>query len=275
MTIVCSICSTKGGTGKTTTAANLGGILAALGQRVLGIDGDIQPGFSSYYSLEYTAPGGLTELITERDAAKRWVDVISSTSIDGLDMVVSNDSSGELQRWMESTPDGRIRLRRAVKELEGYDIVLIDSPGTRSPLLHSAILAGDFILSPIQPSKLSAQEFARGMVEAVEDVDGIFRDGNVGPLYGMVNAVERNGDSRAFIDALKEASFQRSKGRIRILDTQIPQLAVYKHAATAQLPVHQVEPTRKGPTNSAAATMLSLVHELFEHLSNSELESAS
>ncbi|MCF3972032.1 ParA family protein, partial [Pseudomonas aeruginosa] len=53
----------KGGVGKTTTAANLGGLLHDIGFRTLLIDGDIQPSLSRYYQLRYAAPFGLTQLV--------------------------------------------------------------------------------------------------------------------------------------------------------------------------------------------------------------------
>ena len=43
MAIAITIVSTKGGVGKTTLTANLGGLLADLGQRVLLVDADAQP----------------------------------------------------------------------------------------------------------------------------------------------------------------------------------------------------------------------------------------
>ena len=46
--ITITICSTKGGVGKTTLAANISGLLSDLGFRVLMVDGDIQPGLTSY-----------------------------------------------------------------------------------------------------------------------------------------------------------------------------------------------------------------------------------
>ena len=50
-TTVISVVSTKGGVGKTTLTANLGGLLAALGLRVLAIDADKQASLSKYYRL--------------------------------------------------------------------------------------------------------------------------------------------------------------------------------------------------------------------------------
>ena len=69
---VVSIISTKGGVGKTTTAANLGGLAADAGLRVLLLDLDVQPTLSSHYELDlYSAPGGIYELLAfnERDLA--------------------------------------------------------------------------------------------------------------------------------------------------------------------------------------------------------------
>ena len=45
---IATICSSKGGVGKTTLTANLGALLAELGLRVLLIDADKQPSLSSY-----------------------------------------------------------------------------------------------------------------------------------------------------------------------------------------------------------------------------------
>src|SRR3546814_19732667 len=59
---VVSIISTKGGVGKTTTAANLGGFVADAGLRVLLLDFDIQPTLSSYYELAHRAAGGTYEI---------------------------------------------------------------------------------------------------------------------------------------------------------------------------------------------------------------------
>ena len=53
---VVSIISTKGGVGKTTTAANLGGFAPMPGCAML-LDLDVQPTLSSYFTLDVRAPG--------------------------------------------------------------------------------------------------------------------------------------------------------------------------------------------------------------------------
>ena len=57
MALKVTVTSTTGGVGKTTLTANLGGLLADLGQKVLLVDADVQPTLSSYYPLEHRAAG--------------------------------------------------------------------------------------------------------------------------------------------------------------------------------------------------------------------------
>ena len=51
--VVISAVSTKGGVGKTTLIANLAGLMADLGFRVLMVDADVQPSLTKYYELEF------------------------------------------------------------------------------------------------------------------------------------------------------------------------------------------------------------------------------
>ena len=60
---VFGVVATKGGVGKTTVAANLGGLLADIGYRVLLIDADVQPSLSRYFALAHDADHGLTRMV--------------------------------------------------------------------------------------------------------------------------------------------------------------------------------------------------------------------
>jgi chromosome partitioning related protein ParA len=95
MAKIYGVVSTKGGVGKTSVCANLGGILADLGQRVLIIDGDFQQTLSSYYKIRQKAPQGLRTLITKADPS----DCISSSEIDNLAIVLSDDPRHNLVEW--------------------------------------------------------------------------------------------------------------------------------------------------------------------------------
>lgn len=268
MTLKVTITSTKGGVGKTTLTANLGGILADLGQRVLLVDADVQPTLSSFYPLDNLATRGLSGLITEASSNN----VVSQTSIPNLDLIISDDPEGALQNWILHTPDGRVRLKHLLASFNGmYDIILIDTQGAVGPLQDAAVLAADLLLSPIPPEILSAREFTRGTLGMLERLQPMtYLGAPVGPLYGLIYRMDRTIDAQRIVRELRRESGP-SHGQIRILDTVIPATVAYRESATAQTPVHQWEAKRSGPTLSARETMLNLVRELFPHLGDVEL----
>ena len=156
---VVSIISTKGGVGKTTTAANLGGFAADTGLRVLLLDLDVQPTLSSYFTLAERAPAGIYEMLAYNE--QRAEQLVSRTAIEQLDLVLSNDDRGELNTLLLHAPDGRLRLRHLLPTLAPhYDLLLIDTQGARSVLLEMAVLASNLALSPVTPEILAAREAA-------------------------------------------------------------------------------------------------------------------
>lgn len=262
-TLILTVTSTKGGVGKTTLAANLGGLLADLGQRVLLIDADIQPTLSSYYPLEHQASRGLTALMTEGDLESS----ISRTTV-GCDLVVSDDPEGRLQNWVLHTPDGRVRLKHTLAKLSRYEVIIIDTQGAVGPLQDAAVLAADVLLSPIPPEILSAREFARGTLGMLERLRPMqFLGAPVGGLYGVIYRMDRTVEAARIAAELRKESFAQSRGMIRILDTVVRDTIAYREAATNRTPVHLWEARRRGPSQSARDTMLALARELLPHLS--------
>lgn len=266
MALKITVTSTKGGVGKTTLTANLGAILADLGHRVLLVDADAQPTLSSYYPLQARAPLGLSALITEATCNE----VVSHTSIEQLDLVLSDDPEGMLQNWILHTPDGRVRLKHLLARFDqDYDFILIDTQGAVGPLQDAAVLAADLLLSPIPPEILSAREFARGTLQMLERLRPMACLGApVGALKGLIYRMDRTVDARRIAHELRCEIYGPSKGSVTILETVIPGTVAYREAATARMPVHRWESRRPGPTASAREVMCSLIRELFPHLSD-------
>ncbi|MBS3953093.1 MAG: ParA family protein [Methylomicrobium sp.] len=261
-----TIVSTKGGVGKTTLTANIGGILADFGYRVLLIDADPQPTLSSYYPLKVRAQHGLTQLMISASAAQ----VISQTRIDNLDIVLSDDPQGKLRDWIRDTVDGRVRLKYSLTQVAAqYDFVLMDTQGAVGPLQDAAVAAADFMVSPIPPEILSAREFVRGTVAMIQRLEPMARLGApIGPLRGVIYRQDRTVDARRIADELRKEAFLPSKGAITILNTVIPNAVAYREAATHKMPVHRFDRSRKGQAPSALETMQALAQELIPHLPN-------
>ncbi|MFK3602930.1 ParA family protein [Pseudomonas fluorescens] len=261
---VVSVVSTKGGVGKTTVAANLGGLLADAGLRVLLLDLDSQPTLSSYYALSQKADAGAYEFIALNLAMP--AQIISRTVIAGLDLIVSNDDQGRLSTLLLHAPDGRLRLRNLLDNFRArYDLLLIDTQGARSVLLEMAILASDLALSPITPEMLAARELQRGTLKLLSELEP-FRHLGIPPpplrlLLNQVNAIRV--DTRMIIRGLRETF--AGANNISVLDTAIPERVAYLNAASLGLPVQRVETrqSRERRSPSAMETMQALAIELF------------
>lgn len=268
MTIIISIVSTKGGVGKTTEAANLGGILADFGMRTLLVDADVQPSLSKYYPLESRAPQGLHAVITRGGSVS--FDCVSKTVIPRLDIILSDAPDGSLQTWLKDREDRLVIMKRAMRSpfvLENYDVVIIDTQGAVGELQKTAAMAANLMISPVNPSILSAREFASGTISMLEslnrmaDMSAEFRSGE---LVALIYAQERTNDSRAISDVIRQDF--RTSTRVRVLDTVVPASTVYKAAATAQVPIHRYDRRASGERVSGYEIMHRLVWELFSNL---------
>ena len=261
---VISIISTKGGVGKTTTAANLGGLVADAGLRVLLLDLDVQPTLSSYYQLAHRAPGGIYELLAFNE--RRLEQLVSRTAITGLDLVLSNDDRGELNTLLLHAPDGRLRLRHLLPTLAAqYDLVLIDTQGARSVLLEMAVLASDVALSPVTPEILAARELRRGTLQLIEDISPYRHLGIAPPpLHLLINRVHPVSSNAKLIQQALRDVFAGQVG-VHVLDTDVPAIEAYPRASTKGLPVHRVEYRQPLGRVAPAAleTMRALAGELF------------
>ncbi len=257
-----TVVSTKGGVGKTTMAANMGGLLADLGYRVLLVDADVQPTLSSYYAIHRQAPGGLFQLLVSGDTQN----VISSTVISNLDLIVSNDPTGQLANLLLHAPDGRTRLRHLLDQLDTpYDLVILDTQGSLGVLQDAAVLASDLLVSPLPPEMLSAREFSRGTVSMLGRLRPMSQLGlSVPPLVAVLNRIDRTRNAAQIAAALRDELFATSKDRIGLLNTMIPNLVAYREAASIGVPVHRHEPIRPPGRTAPAAreTMLALAQEI-------------
>lgn len=261
---VVSIISTKGGVGKTTTAANLGGFIADAGLRVLLVDLDVQPTLSSYFTLVKRATGGIYELLAFNES--RPEKLISHTAILNLDVILSNDEREELNPLLLKAPDGRLRLRHLRQVFApDYDLMILDTQGARSVLLEMAVLASDLALSPVTPEILAARELRRGTVQLIHDVVP-FRHWGIEPppLKLLLNRVPTVSVNARLIDEALRQIFRDVPG-IAVLEVNVPALEVYPRASTSALPVHRIETRAPAGRIAPAATetMRALASELF------------
>jgi chromosome partitioning related protein ParA len=263
--IVFTVMSTKGGEGKTTTAANLGGIFADMGLRVLFVDTDGQPSLSKYYHCAERAPNGLTQLVMSGRLTPDCISILALSPEqptlkrlpkphpDGcLHLVASDDPEGRLQLWMGTRPHSVQRFRRALRNpwvAENYDIVIIDTQGAVGFLQDAAILAADQLIAPVGTTVLSAREFTTRTQELLDRLDpGIEEDPPIltgmPPVKAILYRVENTTDSKVWANEIRK-KFVDLQGRVTVLETAVPKATAYTSAASAMVPVHWYDPGRQ------------------------------
>lgn len=267
-TTVISVVATKGGVGKTTLAANMAGLLADMGMRVLAIDADMQPSLSKYYPLVQAPSSGMADVIS-RGGLIEPAD-ISPSCVKGLDLNVSN-MSDHTQAWLKEREDRLILLKRAVRQpivRDNYDYVLIDTQGAAGELQRSAAMAAELMISPLWPRLMEYVEFHAGtldMLKALNAMADLSAELRSGPLTIVINGMDRTRAARLIAEQIRKDF--RSYPGIRLLDTLVPDAKAYPEARLRNQPVHRVDLPRKDRVQASGHEIMHrLILEMLLHL---------
>lgn len=157
-----AIITSKGGTGKTTTAINLGHGLALSGKRVLIIDCDAQRNVGIAFDVH--SKQTLCDLLqygeVEVVEVRKNLFVIDSggRELAETEMVLAGKSKRER------------RLELALKNLHGCDVVICDCSPTINLININAIAYADEVIIPISMDYL-AQAGARQTLEIIDEIN--------------------------------------------------------------------------------------------------------
>jgi chromosome partitioning protein len=136
-----AIMTSKGGTGKTTTAINLGHCLALSGKRVLLVDCDSQANIAMAFDVQ--PKQGLSELLTTGE-----VDILKVRP--NLFLV---DSGGkrlvESELVLARQEDRETRLKRVLSRVVGSDFIICDCPPTINLININALNFCDNVIIPV------------------------------------------------------------------------------------------------------------------------------
>jgi len=149
MAKIISIVNQKGGTGKTTTAVNLGAALAEFGKFVLIVDFDPQGNASSGLGVKLgeNDRGAYDALVGVKPA----IEVIKGTSVEGLSIMPSGQDLSGANIELVDEENREFKLRDALLEIRNdYDIILIDCPPSLGLLTLNSLVASDNVIIPVQ-----------------------------------------------------------------------------------------------------------------------------
>ena len=149
MAKITSFSNQKGGVGKTTTCVNLSAYLALFGKKVLLIDIDPQGNATTGLGINKTSLKKSTySLLT--GGYEDIKELIKPTAIENLHIIPSSIDLAGAEIELVGMPSRDRILSNALKNLSGYDYVMIDCPPSLGLLTINALAASNSVLIPIQ-----------------------------------------------------------------------------------------------------------------------------
>lgn len=166
--IIC-VANQKGGTGKTTTAINLGACLAEKDKKVLLVDLDPQANLTSGLGININdeEPGAYEFIMDELDDPMQ---AIKETAITNLYVVPSDIGLAGAETKMYGEIGREQQLRTVLYDLDDqFDYILIDTPPSLGLLMINALSSANQVVVPVQ-----TQAFAlSGMKQLLNTIDTV------------------------------------------------------------------------------------------------------
>src|SRR5205807_6019116 len=157
-TMILSFANNKGGTGKTTTAVNLGTALAQSGRRVLLVD--LDPQGSATVSFGFDKAKLLYTVYDVLAQSRKMESVVLDTKFENLSLVPSNLDLAGAEVELSSVRGREFVLREALSgPKRKYDVILLDCPPNIGILTVNAIVASDLLMVPVQAEYYSMDGF--------------------------------------------------------------------------------------------------------------------
>ncbi len=158
MTKVIAFANNKGGSGKSTTCANVAYAMTMDGYKVLMIDGDMQLNLSlSYFDedkvLDFAK--GEKNLYKAIIKQERLDDYIVHTGYERLDLIPSSTLMSSIEYELFTKWQREFILKKClsgIKESGEYDYILIDSPPTLGGWVMNILCAADYLIVPVEAS---------------------------------------------------------------------------------------------------------------------------
>lgn len=226
MSKITAIINQKGGTGKTTTALNLGYALSENGKEVLLIDFDPQASLTAALGCNVGNKSNIQTLMALAIEEKEMIEEGYIYNIkENLDIIPCTLDLAGIEMSLVNVMSRELVLKSVLEDMEkDYDYILIDCSPSLGMLTINALASCNSVIVPVTPEYLSA----KGLGLLVSNISRIKKRINSqieidGILITMLN--ERLNLSKEMVNALNESvKFIKNKYNldIKVFKSKIP-----------------------------------------------------
>jgi chromosome partitioning protein len=215
----------KGGVGKTTTAINLAACLAEAGQRALVVDLDPQANATSGLGMRAngTSSYDLLDGVPLAELAK-------PTRFENLFLVPSKPELAGASVELSQHADGERYLADALKDVEGFDFILLDCPPSLGPLTVNALAAADRVVVPVQTEYYALE----GLAQLMQSINLI--KSRLNADLSVAGVLLTMADGRTRLSAEVESEVRKHFGKL-VFDAVVPRSVRVAEAPSHGLPV--------------------------------------
>ncbi|NIP31794.1 MAG: AAA family ATPase [Candidatus Dadabacteria bacterium] len=249
---IISIASQKGGTGKTTTAINLGVCLAERNKRTLLIDIDPQANLTTGLGFDtFECKETIYHILSAQYNTSATPCLSTPWSL--LDLIPSSLDLASVELEMASRVGREWLLKKALEKIPGpYHYIIIDTPPSLGLLTQNAFMACEEIIIPLQ-----VHVYALRAIPQLQTTLNLVREFN--PLLHISGIVCTMYDARNNLSRVVEESIREQFGDI-VFKTVIPMNIAIAESPAAGKPVVEYAPNSVG-----AKAYRQLAEEILAH----------
>ena len=258
--VMIAVWAHKGGTGKSTTVANLSYELSIRGYNVLVIDTDSQSDVSSVLRPCYLEEPEINfyEAFSVYDDFQDD-NYIRNTDYNGLDIVAGSEQCEALEATM-SLMEERHRAKiwpkclKKIREENYYDFILVDMDKTAGIMNKSIFEIADYVLSPIEPAFFSMKSLVAVLTQVEQSQMAGHKLKLLGVFYNKVDMRKK----KAFAET---AELVEGMAEGHVMDTYIKSDANVENSQKEHLPLGYYN-----RSSAASKQMTALTEEVLQKI---------